>query len=504
MSSCRHLPAVLVTVLTAAILSAAEAASITFFDAGRVTVCPGSAGDIAPPDFSGPGCETGPAGLVDPQGRVIWVRATVSLESTEGPSGEPFSLFVSGKMASEVWLNGRFIGANGKPGSDRASEVPGLMDAELHPDQTLFRLGENEIILRASAHHGFLRLSHPFHTIAIAEAGSGWRERVPQISLSLMTLGGLLLGGVYFAVSAVLTSPRGRALIASGICFAAAAQLLAEALRGLWSYPYPAHEWRLVAIAFFAWCFGMLASLHVLRILGLERSGRITGTLGGITLLAMIIAEGFDLKALLAMGVPLGGTALLSAFWALRGRERAWRYAASLAVFITALIFLGGLFLDLVFYLLVAAFVAFLLVDQAILLSRETKERRLEEDRANRLSQALAEAEERHTEQYLSIRSSGKTERVAASRIVALNAADGYAEILLADGRALLHAAPLAEMEEALPATFLRVHRSHVVNVTFVDSLTRDPSGTGNLKMTTGTAIPVSRRIMPKVRKALA
>ena len=50
----------------------------------------------------------------------------------------------------------------------------------------------------------------------------------------------------------------------------------------------------------------------------------------------------------------------------------------------------------------------------------------------------------------------------------------------------------------------LRVHRSHIVNTAFVDALERDPSGVGRLLLSNGAAVPVSRRIMPKVRSALS
>ena len=94
-------------------------------------------------------------------------------------------------------------------------------------------------------------------------------------------------------------------------------------------------------------------------------------------------------------------------------------------------------------------------------------------------------------------------ERITTSQIVRCQGAGGYTEIVLIGGRTVLHSVSLNEIEEALPATFLRVHRSHLINVAFVKSLSRDPSGTGNLRLEEGSDVPVSRRIMPKVRQAL-
>ncbi len=67
----------------------------------------------------------------------------------------------------------------------------------------------------------------------------------------------------------------------------------------------------------------------------------------------------------------------------------------------------------------------------------------------------------------------------------------------------MLHNATLNELEESLPPTFLRVHRSHIVNTAHVRTLKREASGVGALVLSDGSEAPVSRRVMPKVRVAL-
>jgi len=145
-----------------------------------------------------------------------------------------------------------------------------------------------------------------------------------------------------------------------------------------------------------------------------------------------------------------------------------------------------------------------LFVDQALTLGEEARERRSEEARANQLEQALAEIEERAETNHIDIKSAGKIERITTSQIIHCSGASGYSEITLVGGRTVLHSATLNELEAMLPATFLRVHRSHLINVMHVKSLNRDPSGTGTLAFVEGIDVPVSRRIMPKVRQALA
>lgn len=82
--------------------------------------------------------------------------------------------------------------------------------------------------------------------------------------------------------------------------------------------------------------------------------------------------------------------------------------------------------------------------------------------------------------------------------------AGDYVEIIRRDGGVHLHAARLGDLEDQFPASFLRVHRSYLVNTAIVKSLKRESSGVGVLMLDNGDEVPVSRRIMAKVRSALA
>jgi DNA-binding LytR/AlgR family response regulator len=71
-------------------------------------------------------------------------------------------------------------------------------------------------------------------------------------------------------------------------------------------------------------------------------------------------------------------------------------------------------------------------------------------------------------------------------------------------GQTALYTGSLSGLEASLPPTFLRVHRSHIVNTSYVSALERDASGVGRLILSNGMDVPISRRILPKVRSALA
>lgn len=483
--------------------SAAQSQDLSYYDPADIIICPASMADTGPPDFSSAKCKSAAAGNVDPQGTLIWVRMTVPLVATRGSDGAPLSLYLSGKMSSEVYLNGTYVGRNGRPADDAEDEVAGVMDAELFPPQDLFRLGDNEIIFRASSHRGFLNLDHPFHMLGIAPTGMHESTALRYLGPAFITLGVFLVGALYFGIMAFQDGSRLSFVTLGIICLLAGGQLLSEALRGLFTYAYPVHDLRLIAIAAFSFAFGITAVFHIFRTFAAQRVYLIMAGVIALTAIGMFVLGGYDHKALIGMALPLLMCLIATGIWTYEGRPRAFLYFVALLVFLGPILILRGLFLDTAFFVLVAAFLMFLFVGQARAYAEEGRERRKEEVRADRLEQALAEVEERAETSHIDLKSAGKIERVLTSQIIHCRGASGYSEIVLAGGRTLLHSATLAEMEDILPSTFLRVHRSHLINLTYVKSLNRDPSGTGTLTLSEGDSIPVSRRIMPKVRKAM-
>jgi len=468
-----------------------------------VAVCAASDTAEPVPDFSGPTCQNQNLHEVDPQNRLIWIRAIVSLPQTKGPNGEPLILYVSGKMSSRVYLNGTLVGRNCTPGKDAKSEITGQMDTTLYPPQDLFKVGGNEVVLLASSHRGILSLAHPVHAIGIAPAGLFAEQVLVNSASVLITFGVFLLGGIYFGVMALISARRFQFAILSAVSLSAGGQLMSESLRGLTSYPYPIHDVRLIAITVFSGTFGLGMALYVLRAFSIRHLGLAMAALSIVTAIAVLAFDGFDYKALGAMTVPLLACLVATGIWARQHRPRAFEHFLATLAFVAAILMFHTQFLDTVFFLLVAFFLLLLFVDQARSSAQEARQRRSEEARANRLEQALAQAEESAEPGHIDVKGAGQIERITTSDIVHCQGAGGYCELKLTNGRTLLHAVSLNEMEETLPATFLRIHRSHLVNVQFIQSLVRGSSGTGSLSLRDGTDLPVSRRVMPKVRRAL-
>ena len=67
------------------------------------------------------------------------------------------------------------------------------------------------------------------------------------------------------------------------------------------------------------------------------------------------------------------------------------------------------------------------------------------------------------------------------------------------DGRELLAYAALSDLEQQLPGSFVRCHKSYLANMEHVRTSCRE-----TLTMTTGATVPVSQRQYRAVRDALA
>lgn len=93
----------------------------------------------------------------------------------------------------------------------------------------------------------------------------------------------------------------------------------------------------------------------------------------------------------------------------------------------------------------------------------------------------------------LLVRSGEELRPIDRDRIVSISGADDYAELSTLDGKHLV-AMTLAEFEATLdPARFIRVHRSRIVNLDFVERA--EPAGAGRLllHMRTGETVSTSR-----------
>jgi hypothetical protein len=497
----------ILAVLFGATIAIAQAQPVTLIDADTVRVCDVDPQSNTPPDFGSAACRTENFWRMNTQGQHIWIRARLDLTAEEIAMIGPLGLYISGKASSTVYLNGTLLGSNGQPGASADLEVPGNMDAVLYVPREILRPGENEIIAELSGMLGFLQVVMPMHYLGIGRYADPTDFIIQHYSPALFTFGAFFLGFLYFGLSAVRGEDREGSAIVSLISLFAGAQLLTEVWRGLSAYAYPVHDVRILLIVIFANCFALALIAHLLhRFSGLGLAQRFA-RLGGVALLLFLviaISPSYDGKA----GFPIFTAVVLGAAWAViwvvQKKPGALSYLAILVGFGTLIGVYRNQFLDLQFFYGVTGLLLFLFAQQALALIRERRTRRAEEDRSARLETALDLARQQAAPTQLHLVSSGRVEYVSTENIAQLKGAGDYVEVHFESGKTSLYNGSLAGLEGELPPTFLRVHRSHIVNTAFVSALERDGTGIGRLLLSNGMDIPVSRRIMPKVRTVLA
>jgi hypothetical protein len=251
--------------------------------------------------------------------------------------------------------------------------------------------------------------------------------------------------------------------------------------------------------------FGLCLAGHVIATFGGARRRLLFAVAAIAGLAAAAAMKGYDGKSAMAIFAPTAVSLGVASWAALRRRPQAGAYAAALALFAGLIFFSPDRFLDTYFFYEVAALLLAVFVLQAVARERERQALAGERARARQLEDALARAKAGEgRDAVLKIVGAGAIDIVRMSDIVYCKGAGDYAELRLNDGRDVLHGEALSRLETALPANFLRVHRSYIVNTDYVRGLRREANGAGVLALSTGGEAPVSRRTMPEVRRSLA
>jgi DNA-binding LytR/AlgR family response regulator len=465
-----------------------------------VTVCP-AVDARGPPKFTEPSCRRTRLVEVDLHARAVWISASMELPRPELQQ-PPTGLFVSARASTRAYVNGVFVGSNGQPALEPANERPGKLDAVFYVPHELLRPGRNSVVLLASGHEPALVRSQALHAIKLAVYRRAPLMVLPRYVPALFTFGAFLVGAMYFGAMAFTRQSDRAALALGAASLLAACQLLAETLRGLWAYPYPVHGLRLTLIVVLTLGVGLALAAHTAERLKVGRAGRLLTIIALAATAGVLLLPGFDAKldwAALATSAGSAGLAML----AIREQRRAAAQYAAAFTGLTALVLLDPvMFFDVHGFWAFAALLLFLFAREAREL-REIERRREEaEGRRRQLEAALDRLSPRDAV-ALVVTSSGRQLRIPADQVAALSGAGDYVELRLMDGRELLHSGSLAALEKALPAMFLRVHRSHIVNLDQIAELIRLPTGGGELRLRSGAIVPVSRRVMPQVRRAL-
>ncbi len=489
------------------VATVAQGASLRTISADHIVqVCTAQKGEGLPRDFSRAGCETTTLGDVDPQGMELWVRMVLPINTADENEylTSPVGLFLFAKAASEIYLNGQLLGNNGQPGNSE-NENPGRMDVSVFVPDGLIRDGDNDLVLHLSSQHGFLTLYHPIHSVAIG-AYRDPRAYVQQHSeLGLVVLGILLVGLMYFFVRCLNPQQRRTHTLFVLLCLFAALQLCLELWRGIGGYPYPLHDARLLLVTGLSLSFGLCLLIFIGNKFAPGHALHWIYAGAGLSGVSLFLFPGFDAKTTAATFMPAAvATALVTHQWWKTRSLAAMRSALALLGFLLTILVTANYFHETVYFLLVAALICFLFVQQALDSNRQQRQHLKNQESIAKLTFRLEQGAQHQSPATLKIASAGKVDIINTANIGYCKAARDYTEIHLVDGRQHLYSGNMKSLEDQLPSTFLRVHRSYLVNLEQIKSLSSQAGAGGVLALNSDQQVPVSRRLMPAVRTAVS
>ncbi len=309
---------------------------------------------------------------IDPQGRMIWVRAYVDGNQLKAATAErPLGFFFSALASREVFFNGVSIGASGTPGVSADAEIPGPLDAVYYIPTELIRPGANVLAIRISSHHLGARVRGPIHSFRVGSYEGATKHRIQSYIPAIAAGGAISLGAFYF-LGLFAANRRELTSLALGIlAFAVVGQLGAEVWRAFNLYFYPTHMLRIYLMLGFA----ALAGAALFAFSGLRFAPHRAKSISVVAVvtagLAIYLAPGYDGKIALVF-LTFMTAALVAALIGATNSERGARLsAAGFAIFILIAFIAPQRFLDQTYYLIMAMLMIVLFTMQIRLLGFE-------------------------------------------------------------------------------------------------------------------------------------
>ncbi|GGA81244.1 hypothetical protein GCM10011369_23990 [Neiella marina] len=458
------------------------------------------------PDFNEPECKSLQFRDVDPQHQSLWLLITFDQQPSWQYLQPPYGLYLFGKAASSVYFNGQLLGSNGMPGTPD-SEVAGQMDTVFYLPEPLVRDRANQLVIHLSGHHSVLPLNAPMHFIGIGQFGDAKRFLQRLSKWGLVLVGAFVVGALFFCMLSFGPNGQPSHRLFAVLCLLAAIQLSTEVARGLISYSYPWHDIRLLVVTGCSVIFGMLLLLY--SSLKVASGQAIHWIYGGLlcTLAVVLYAPGFDAKTTAGVFVPLLISSLqLLLYWRVSKHRATLRwFLVQLAIVITIVVNTPG-FHEIIHFSIIAVLLCYLFIQQANEHRAQLQQLQHDQARIAKLEYKLSESAQSNSPAKLEISVAGRTEYIDTTSIAYCKAAGDYVELYLTNLDERLYSGSLKQLEEMLPSTFLRVHRSYLVNLHEVVALDSKPSKERSgvlLRLAQEQRVPVSRRLLPAVRDSL-
>lgn len=134
-------------------------------------------------------------------------------------------------------------------------------------------------------------------------------------------------------------------------------------------------------------------------------------------------------------------------------------------------------------------------------IERAVTRMKLEQNNVGELLRSLKTENKTSYDSHIFVQKSEKLLNLAVEEIMFLEASGDYT-VLTTKGDQFVSSSGIGKLEEILnPETFIRVHRSTIININFLKEIERHFNGGMIVKMQTGKSFPVSRTYAKVIRR---
>jgi hypothetical protein len=275
-----------------------------------------------------------------------------------------------------VYWNGNFIGQNGQPAADLASERDGVSDNRHYIPPAYIKSQGNVLAIRYSA-HGYKRLHLPLaFSFHITNFENEKYQRLVTYVPAFILIGGIGAAAIYFAALFFRRRFDRGSLWLALMFLMVVIQSASETSRALLSYSYLGQLSRIGITFLAAYASGLFLNLYLLNYLGVNRLKRpvLLGThFCAIVAVALFYAN-FDTATFTVLAIFVAAAIGLTAHGVYRKQRYALPMLLVLGVFASCFPAGSTLFLDRYYFGAMALLAGTLFVVQASLF-RETEEK---------------------------------------------------------------------------------------------------------------------------------
>ncbi|TDQ10993.1 LytR/AlgR family response regulator transcription factor [Pedobacter metabolipauper] len=117
------------------------------------------------------------------------------------------------------------------------------------------------------------------------------------------------------------------------------------------------------------------------------------------------------------------------------------------------------------------------------------------------LGRFLAPAIKTHEDiKYLAVKTAGQVKLISITEVMYIKGAGIYTELHLKNGRQELHDKSLELLEQLLPVSFQRIHRSYIVNMEYAEKILVQPGSRYGVSLKNEEILPVGRSKYKELR----